>query len=193
MGVPVLRTWFTGEVANAAELNANIRDPLQFFLNRPYLFLTNTANVSIPASASTLLSWNTELADTDGMHNTLSNPARVTVVTPGLYDIEVLLLFAGTATTDSTSRAVQIRLNAGGSSTGGTRITDNRSTSATSAITGQTDTIESTVQVSAYQFLNIGDTVEFFAFQDTAGALNLLCQASGDMWTYATMRWVASS
>ena len=51
----------------------------------PAVRVYNSANISIPHATSTVLTYNTNLFDTDTIHSTTTNPSRLTCNTAGLY------------------------------------------------------------------------------------------------------------
>lgn len=49
--------------------------------------VTRTTNQSIPDATETLVTFNAETYDTDGMHSTVTNNSRITIVTAGVYEV----------------------------------------------------------------------------------------------------------
>ena len=68
----------------------------------------NNANISVPDSTWTALNFNSEVFDTDGMHSSVTNTDRLTVVTPGTYLIGGQLAFAANG---AGIRGIEIFLN----------------------------------------------------------------------------------
>ena len=62
--------------------------------------LYNSANISIPNTTHTTLTWNSENYDTDSYHSTSTNTSRITVPTTGYYRVtsQCILPAAGDAT-----------------------------------------------------------------------------------------------
>ncbi len=84
--LPSFRTWVTGEVVTAAEMNSNIRDSGNFFLSWPVFEGRQTVGQSVANGNATVgLVLDTEDVDTDNMHSTVTNPSRVTPATAGRY------------------------------------------------------------------------------------------------------------
>lgn len=81
------RTWVAGEYPTAAQFNANIRDNVSFLANPPACRVTHNASQSVNSVTETALNFNTEVFDTDSMHDTVTNNSRLTCVTAGLYVI----------------------------------------------------------------------------------------------------------
>lgn len=72
----------------------------------------NSANITIPDSTLTYLTFNSERYDTDAIHDKVTNSGRLTCKTAGKYIIAVALGFDNNTTG---RRVVQIRLNHGDS------------------------------------------------------------------------------
>jgi len=66
-----------GNTIRASDVNL-VRDP-------PACRVYNSANISIPHSATTAVTHDSERFDTDTMHSTSSNTSRITFTTAGLY------------------------------------------------------------------------------------------------------------
>src|SRR5215213_480915 len=83
MAVPNMRTWTPGDLATEVLLNSQIRDPVIFHKARPWTWLTDTANQSIPNNTWTAVTWNTEHVDDPNAHGL--SASTVTIQTGGLY------------------------------------------------------------------------------------------------------------
>jgi len=114
----------------------------------------NSANISIPNNTVTVLTFNSELLDTDNIHDTATNPSRLTCKTAGLYAIYGNAQFAAHATG---ARSVLIRLN-------GT------STSIAAATAGSAGKKQS-LPVSTQYPLEVGDYIELAVWQNSGGSL----------------------
>ena len=114
----------------------------------------NSANISIPNDTVTVLTFNSELLDTDNIHDTATNPSRLTCKTAGLYAIYGNAQFAAHATG---ARTVLIRLN-------GT------STSIAAATAGSAGRNQS-LPVSTQYPLEVGDYIELAVWQNSGGSL----------------------
>jgi len=67
--VPVLRTWAPGELATAAMLNNNVRDPAVFYKQRPMFLARNLGNQSLTNSTWTAVTWGLgTLVDSEDMY-----------------------------------------------------------------------------------------------------------------------------
>ena len=49
--------------------------------------ITKSANQTISNNTSTIITWNQEDYDTDGMHDNVTNNSRITIKTPGKYSV----------------------------------------------------------------------------------------------------------
>lgn len=188
--VPALRTWTVGELANAAELNANIRDPINFW-RQPPMFLaywnqaiTNPIN-SIANDTWTLLTWaGGVLVDSEGGYS--GSGGRITAVRSGLYDIRAQILY----TTNTTGgRALKIeRVTPGGTRT---IIIESGAISSCSTDFAGIANVESSVRTGDFGYhLDAGDYIEVYTRQTSGGALTYIGHAT-EQYTWACMRWVA--
>lgn len=85
MAVPNPRTWVVGETVTAAYMNG-IRDALDFLLAVPMCASYNTGSFVVPTGATgASVEWGADEIDNDGIHSGVTNPARFTIVTPGIY------------------------------------------------------------------------------------------------------------
>lgn len=108
MALPNPRTWVADEVVTAALLNTEIRDSVDFFLNRPYAYLTRSSDQSISAGATIAFPWNSEHFDTHNGHDPSTNNTRYTIQESGVYLMAVTIPWsAGTGG----PREVWFRLN----------------------------------------------------------------------------------
>ena len=89
--IPSPRTWTNGEEVLETYLDTDLRDGWRFFTNPPRVKVYNSTGQTLAGSASginhTLMTWDTEIYDTDGMHSTSSNTGRLTAVTAGAYQV----------------------------------------------------------------------------------------------------------
>ncbi len=94
------RTWTTGEVVTAAQLNEQIRDNENFLAQAHSVRAYKGSDQTISDATYTLVSFGAESYDTDTFHSTSTNPERITIPTGlgGLYLIQSLIVFAGSAT-----------------------------------------------------------------------------------------------
>jgi hypothetical protein len=84
--------------------------------------VSHSTTQAIANATPTVLAWNTEDYDTDGMHSTVTNNSRITFVTAGKYIFSSSVKFA-TSIAASTSARIEILLN-------GTTVIASQSTAA---------------------------------------------------------------
>lgn len=179
--IPVYRTWTAGEIVTAAEMNSNIRDAGNFWLTRPYCYIYNNAGLPVVSGTSTLVPWDSEIEDNDGMHSTGTNPSRLIFQTTGVYLIMPALSWpAASPAASANGRNVMLRLNSGGSSGGGSLLI-----SVGAAISSQSGSNTPTFAWT-YRAANIGDYIETFAVQNSGGTISTV-GASGS--THISALW----
>lgn len=102
-----VQTISTGQPFLAATLQqANDNDA--FLASRPQCSVYNSAAQSISNDTATDLTADTENVDTDSMHSTASNTARITIQTAGVYLFLAQVVFAADA---DGRRALLFRVN----------------------------------------------------------------------------------
>jgi len=121
----------------------------------------NNADISIPNSVDTALTFNSERWDTDGLHSTVTNTSRLTCTRAGKYIITGCIEFAANATG---SRGAFIMLN------GTTEI--NRANAVVSSASYPTRLIPTCIYNLA-----VGNYVELYVAQLSGGALNVVYTA----------------
>ncbi len=147
----------------AAEDSANKR--INVSLGAPAVRVYNSGNVSIPDSAETAVTWDTEDFDTDGSHSVSANTSRLTAPIAGTYIIMAKIGWAAHATG---LRNVVIRYN------GATRIDDVVDNPPGASTFRQ-------AIITSYH-LAAGDYVECMAWQSSGGALNVERDANRFSW-----------
>lgn len=156
---------------------------LNFLLSPPRCEAVHHTVISPATATWAVVPFDTETYDTDSMHDLVTNTSRVTAQTPGRYEITAVVSFAGNATGD---RRAQIRQNAAGAIGGGTQVSQ---LAAHPAAVGAS--VLTTVELPARDiYLNAGDYVELFVWQNSGGALALTADAPN---TYLRARWVSNS
>ena len=117
----------------------------------------NSANISIANNTETVLTFDSELFDTNGIHSTSSNTSRLTCQTAGTYLIFGMMRFPANATG---LRQAVIRLNGGTPAIGETTLP-------TAGAGAQTS-----VPIITIKALTVGDYVTLSVYQNSGGALN---------------------
>ena len=164
------RTWVNAETVTHTQLNTHIRDNLDFLHSKDHCSVYDSSDQSIADSTWANLNFDSEHFDSNTMHSTVTNNARVKCNSDGLY----LCVFKVTFATNTTgTRRVQIRENAAGSSAGGT---------ARGVWNGEGLSSETTI-IGGSRLLRLVDTdyVEIFAYQTSGGALNVT-MGSAETW-----------
>ena len=147
----------SGDGLTAADWNAYVRDNQEALHTPPRCLVQHSSNQSIANNTITSLLFDTELADTDSMHSTVSNTSRIVAKTPGLYAMFASVQFDGNT---SGVRTVSIVLNGSDATT---LVTQDAENLGTNAIKLSCSTI--------YQ-LDVDDYVEVRVRQDSGGALD---------------------
>ena len=112
---------------------------------------------SIPDSTETALAFNSELYDTDTMHDTVTANTKITIVTPGKYN---LIGYAVFNTNETGNRWLTLCIN-------GTRHVGQ---SRVGAVSGDFTILNATAE----ELMAAGDYVELTVYQNSGGALNVL-------------------
>jgi hypothetical protein len=182
VGVPSPATWAAASIVDDADLNLEIRDSINFLLAPPRVSAYHTAGTTLTDGVWTLLSLGGELYDTYSVagHDTVTNNSRVFARETGLYTIQCQIR---TSDLSGTICQFQVRQNAAGSSTGGTRLF---LTSQNGAGGGQVTELG---RERDYP-LTAGDYVELFILCDTGANPNATMGAGADA-TYLQIRWAS--
>jgi hypothetical protein len=78
------KTWSVNEVVTAANMNTHLKDNMIFVGSPPQCSVSNVTQ-SVPNLTLTALNADTESADNDSMHSTVTNNSRITFNTAGRY------------------------------------------------------------------------------------------------------------
>ena len=103
------KTWTTNEVLTSSDMNVYVRDNETFLRNPPQCSASNSTGQNINSSTDTILSANTELFDTDGMHSTVTNNSRITIQTAGRYRVSAHASWD--ASTGGSYRRLRVSIN----------------------------------------------------------------------------------
>lgn len=116
----------------------------------------HSSNQSVNTSTDTILSFDSETYDSNGLHSTTVNPSRITVAKTGYYHISFLAVFNTNATG---TRSAAIKKN------GSFLPSDLAISAAPDRSTGiaYTDTV----------YLTAGDYIELNVWQNSGGALTI--------------------
>lgn len=170
--VPTEMTAVVGNILTAAQWNSNVRDGVNFLANPPLFIGYQSAAQSIPNSAFTAISLDTEVADTYGGHSTTTNNSRYVAQVAGWYLGIGQVALAGNA---SGLRSPALYVN------GAAALPQMQ---AEIAPNGGSTTI---VQAVGITYLNVGDYIEVRIDQTSGGALNTVANVSflAALWVHA--------
>ena len=96
------RTWTAGETVTAALMNTHVRDNLAAIVAAHPLIIPaarvyNNADITVANNTETTLTFNSETFDTDTIHDTSTNPERLTCKTAGIYLVYANIRFEADA------------------------------------------------------------------------------------------------
>lgn len=169
---------FAGGVVSTTTANANIRDPLKYLMRPPLVELRQTSAQSLTTGVSAAVTFNAEDADTDvdgtGGHDNVTNNSRFTARYAGWYQASGAVGFAGNAT----GRRGAVWFVNGVAPAGGNSVLQSGSASAI-CVPARTK----------HLFLDVGDYVELYAYQESGGALNTAVTSAEQ--SQMTVRWVS--
>lgn len=154
---------------------------LNLLLAPPQCEVANHAGVTTSVSTWALVPFDAETYDTDAMHDLVTNPSRVIAQTAGRYSIAAAVSFQ--AATGGDLQAM-LRLNAAGSSVGGTLV-------ATAGVRNASALVLATINIEARDLLmTAGQYVELFVWQSIGAARATTPDAPN---TYLRARYIANS
>lgn len=156
--VPTPRTWVNGDTPTGSMLNENLREAFEFLMNPPRVHVYNSTAL-FSDGTHTLLTWDTEVYDTDGMHNG-SNPSRLTAVTTGIYEITLHVEWEIVNEANGGNRYVMIQKN----NSGGTTPDTSAEIGIDSAMIGNNESVgPQTNHLVIFHHLTAGDYIEALA------------------------------
>lgn len=141
--------------------------------NAPYLSMVllntnhgakvyNTADQTIPTATHTAVNFNAEVYDTDSLHDTVTNNNRITINTTGYYAIMGEIIW--TASASGSTRLLGITNN------GAPGVGDTLGFTRMGSLTG---TWNHVYTCNALAYLESGDYVSLYVYQDTGGNLDI--------------------
>ncbi|HEY6021598.1 MAG TPA: hypothetical protein VIY48_17545 [Candidatus Paceibacterota bacterium] len=153
--VPAEITWVSGQVVTAAQLNTNLRDAVNFLINKPTCQVRQTVSQNLTTGSAAAIAFDTEDVDNDNMHSTTTNTTRLTAVTSGRYHVG-----GGYCAASTTGRKeVWVRINGG--DVNGTE----------SGVPGGSAVATGPALRGVSIFLNAGNYTELWVFQDSGGTI----------------------
>lgn len=157
------RTWVTSEVVTAAQLNTHLRDNLLWAAFHHGCRAYKSAAQTVPSGNTDVVTFSTESYDTDTFHSTSSLTSRFVAPVAGYYRVK----FVADVDADAAQHnrfTPSLRLNAAGSSVGGTLLEAH-------AFTGHTNIQNGLIEWTGS--LAVADYVEaFFLSSSEARDLN---------------------
>lgn len=165
----------SGYLVTAANWNTDLVDNITFLANPPACRVYHNTTQSINDATETTVTFNSERYDTASMHDTATNPERITIGTAGLYIVTFCGMFPG-LTTYSAAYCV-VRLN------GTTNIAiDQRGITAFN--------VSHTVGVTTVYKFAANDYIEARVYQDNtaSSAQNLL--STGNAFPEFSATWI---
>jgi hypothetical protein len=172
--VPVQITWVTGSIVTAAQLNANVRDAVNFAISPPLFVGRQTIVQSVPNSFTTGLTLDVEDVDRDGGHSTVTNTSRYTSQTQGWYSGQASVIYDVLAS--AAFRLIGWRINGAGAGFGWAGNVATASTISHATTAGRF-------------FLNVGDYVEPVLFTGS-GPINTQVTTWGN--PRCSIEWVST-
>jgi hypothetical protein len=160
--IPVVPNFSASEVVTATKMT-QLRDALAWVYNPPHCYAYKSSDGALTTSVWGNISFGAELYDwsTTPMHDTVTNPSRITVPETALYDIRAFAKFEANA---NGYRALEIKKNAGGVETAGTQIWQDFKLPSANNV--------GFVSAAQQWPLTAGDYLEMFCFQNSGGPLN---------------------
>lgn len=180
MNLPDISVWNAGVQHDEDTFNA-VTYALEFLLNPPEakVIQTSAQSIATGATTATAISWSSKVLDNDGMWNA-ATPTVLTVQTPGWYEAEWAVAFAGHA--DLFLRAHGLFVSASSFALGNAIAYNDYevdNTTATPEMWGSYDL-----------FLNAGDTVAVGVVQTSGSALNTASSSTdATSQTFLRLRW----
>ena len=187
--LPSPRTWATSDEPTAVMLNTDLRDAYGMFWNPPRALVYRSTGQSITASTYTLLVWDSEWYDSDGMHSTSLNTSRLTCVTSGVYEVVVHIEWQVTNDPTPGTRVVTVQKNNNGGLTPftSTEIAADVQIVEISDATGRPQTNHLTFLVA----LTVGDYLECVVAHTAASARSTV-ESAGNRTTFG-MLWMGAT
>ena len=158
---------YAGQVVTSSWFNTYTLNNILDLSAPPMCRVTASSTSNVSNATWTLVSFDGETFDTASMHSTSTNPSRLIAPVAGTYFVRCVT--AWTEDADNV-RSIQIRKNAGGSSSGGTKVQQMQIPATNPGNT--TVTVDDVVELAANDYL------EFFRYQASGG--NLAPIAIGD-------------
>lgn len=185
--IPSPATWATGQTPTATDLNTELRDNWGFFANPPRVKVYKSTAIAV--TGDTLMTWDTEIYDTDGMWSSGAN-SRLIAKTAGVYQVELHINWQLINNASPGSRYAAVKLNAAGDSDLDLNLGFQYACDAVRIANSDGSGIPQSSHCSAQILMAVNDYVEAVCGTDfnvnsiVAGAANR---------TFFGMRWIGTS
>lgn len=120
MAAPDITAPVVGGRITAAGFGTQVDNAVAAFASPPRCSVYNTGTQAV-GTGGTILTWDSEEYDTDGMHSTSSNTSRLTCVTAGTYTLTAVFSVVNTASS-AQSTTFRFIKNGAASYSGGTVV-----------------------------------------------------------------------
>lgn len=188
--LPTQDSYTAGVPVTAPILNKNVRDAVNFLLGPPQALLTRStawtvASITVPRL---ITEWDTEVRDTDNMWNSTPNPSRLTVNTPGLYELTLFVHWPPALNGGNGIAMVGIEVNGNGgvwAAAPESRIAEDVRALNNSA----SPNFGTSSEIIVDQYMSAGDYAEFYTGQSSGSSATM---GTGTFNVWASARWVAS-
>jgi hypothetical protein len=181
MAVPTVLDATAGDKGSAAAFDSGVRDPLNFVLDDyPRVHAYQSGNLPCLNGVAKLVTYDSEVYDTDAMHSTSSLTSRIVFTTPGLYRHTIKVHMA---TATFTTLNMTINKNSGGSVGGGVTLA-NPDFKSTASGPGNC------VLIFNWPYTVAGDYIEIFITQTVSASVNT---AAGALATFVQAEFIAAS
>lgn len=183
--IPTVQVWSTGQFVTSSQMNAGVGNVLSWLMSTPRAIVYRNASVSWSSTANPfVVSWTTELVDTDTMWSN-AHPSRLVFNTAGLFLVESAVHFSA-ITTGAAQTGVALNSAGAWPAQGSTNRLQETTLPACTSSFGM-----SMSETFSY-FFNAGDYVETFAAQ-TSGSANTAFANGTYFDGHLGAKWIATS
>lgn len=173
--VPSPITWVAGNKVTAAQMNANVRDAVNFLLATPTAESYVNAAQSVANTAWSVITLDGNVLNNDTMW---VSGTTITIKTAGTYLVSGQVTFAANT---SGRRLGGINLNA---------FSSQPNVNQTEVMVATTGSATTTVPITARRLhLNVNDTLQLYAYQTSGASLSLVTGSSA---TFLSAQWVSN-
>jgi hypothetical protein len=172
--LPTVSTVTAGDPFSARTYNYELKASTDFLMSPPRAFVyQGTTAASFTTAVWKTLTFDTELFDSDSLHDPTTNPSRLTATAPGLYEILGQVNYG----------------NIGGTGQRSIRFLKNGGQIAYASQPGISTAVNGVTQLVGVVALATNDYVELGFYQNSGATTSNVIGSSS---TYFAMRWVDS-